>query len=114
MAITITWLFWALFEVIDYRVTGGLRLGWVDLDLGSSPPLVGRYCSYLLPKQDGGTSQIHVNPTKSQTTRVTLYKGSELNNCGGIMPVRAVHRQEVHRQVLWTKEAAMHQTGEES
>ena len=38
--------------------SGGLRLGWVDLDLGSSPPLVGRYCSYLLPKQDGGTSQI--------------------------------------------------------
>ena len=25
---------------------------------------MGRYCSYLLPKQDGGTSQIKVNPTK--------------------------------------------------
>ena len=25
---------------------------------------MGRYCSYLLPKQDGGTSQIEVNPTK--------------------------------------------------
>ena len=39
--------------------SGGLRLGWVDLDLGSSPgwwPLL--YCSYLLPKQGGGTSQI--------------------------------------------------------
>ena len=39
------------------------NLGWVDLDLGSSPA-VGRYCSYLLPKQDGGTSQINVNPTQ--------------------------------------------------
>ena len=25
---------------------------------------MGRYCSYQLPKQDGGTSQIVVNPTK--------------------------------------------------
>ena len=42
-----------------YRVTLVVGyLGWVDLDLGSSPRLVGRYCSYLLPKQDGGTSQI--------------------------------------------------------
>ena len=37
------------------RDTGGLAQGFVDLDLGSSPRLVGRYCSYLLPKQDGGT-----------------------------------------------------------
>ena len=28
------------------------------------PGLVGSYCSYLLPKQDGGTSQIQVNPTQ--------------------------------------------------
>ena len=28
------------------------------------PRLVGCYCSYLLPKQDGGTFQIYVNPTK--------------------------------------------------
>ena len=34
------------------------QLGWVDSDLGGFPRLVGRYCSYLLPKQDGGTSQI--------------------------------------------------------
>ena len=33
---------------------GGLAVGWVDLDLGSSR-LVGRYCSYLQPKQAGGT-----------------------------------------------------------
>ena len=39
-----------------YRVTHLVaNLGWVDLDLGSS---------YLLPKQDGGTSQIKVNPTQ--------------------------------------------------
>ena len=36
---------------IIYRVTLVVEyLGWVDLDLGSS------YCTYLLPKQDGGTS----------------------------------------------------------
>ena len=43
---------------IIYRVTLVVEyLGWVDLDLGF-PRLVGCYCSYLLPKQDGGTSQI--------------------------------------------------------
>ena len=37
-----------------YRVTLVVGyLGWVDLDLGSSRGLVGRYWSYLLPKQDG-------------------------------------------------------------
>ena len=47
-----------------YRVAHLLaNLGWVDLDLGV-PLAVGRYCSYLLPKQDGGTSQINVNPTQ--------------------------------------------------
>ena len=48
-------------------------LGWVDLDLGSSPRLVGRYCSYLLPKQGGGTSQIQVNKTQSTRTWDALY-----------------------------------------
>ena len=33
-------------------------LGWVDLRFGEFPQLVGRYCCYLLSKQDGGTSQI--------------------------------------------------------
>ena len=40
------------------------KLDWVGLDLGSSPgwwPLL-----YLLPKQDGGTSQIKVIPNQSQ------------------------------------------------
>ena len=36
------------------------NLGRVDVDLGSSPA----WCSYLLPKQDGETSQIKVNPTQ--------------------------------------------------
>ena len=35
-------------------------LGWVDLDLGSSPWLVGCYCSYLLPRQ-GGQCNYHVS-----------------------------------------------------
>ena len=39
---------------VQYRVTLVVEyLCWVDLDLGSSPG-----CSYLLPKQDGGTFQI--------------------------------------------------------
>ena len=38
-------------------------LGWVDLDLDSSPSWWAT-TSYLLPKQDGGTSQIQVNPTQ--------------------------------------------------
>ena len=43
-----------------YRASHVLEdLGWVRF--GEFPRLVGRYGSYLLPKQDGGTSQIHVN-----------------------------------------------------
>ena len=34
---------------------------------------MGRYCIYLLPKQDGETSQIYVNKTLCQTTGLTLY-----------------------------------------
>ena len=38
---------------------------WVGLTyIWGVPRLVGRYCSYLLPKQDGGTSQIKVNKTQ--------------------------------------------------
>ena len=57
-----------------YRVTlVDEYLGWVDLDLGSSPaPAGGRYCSYLLPKQGRGTSQIQVNKTQSTRTWDTL------------------------------------------
>ena len=35
--------------------------------------LVGRYCSYLLPRQDGGTFQIEVNGRFSSMKCVTLY-----------------------------------------
>ena len=34
---------------------------------------MGRYCSYLLPKQGGGTSQIQVNKTQSTRTWDALY-----------------------------------------
>ena len=48
-----------------YRVTHLVaNLGWVDLQIRGVPPAGGRYCSYLLPQQDGGTSQIKVNPTQ--------------------------------------------------
>ena len=35
--------------------------------------LLGRYCSYLLPRQDGGTSQIQVNGRFLPSRYVTLY-----------------------------------------
>ena len=44
---------------ITYRASHVLvDLGWVDLDLGEFPRLVGCHCSYLLPKQAGGMPQI--------------------------------------------------------
>ena len=59
------------FELVyktTYRVAHLLaKLGWVDFDLGSSPPppAGGRYCRYLLPnKHCGGTSQMKVNSTQ--------------------------------------------------
>ena len=39
---------------------------------GEFPRLVGHYCSYLLPKQDGGTSQILVFKTLRMTGRPTV------------------------------------------
>ena len=49
-------------------------LGWVDLDLGSSPGWwAATYCSYLLPEQGGGTSQIQVNKIQSTRTWDALY-----------------------------------------
>ena len=46
--------------------------------------LVGRYCSYLLPRQYGGTSQVEVNRRLLPRKMVTLYGGCEssLCNCG--------------------------------
>ena len=46
-------------------------LGW--LRFGELSRLVGRYCSYLLPKQGGETSQIQVNKTQSTRTWDALY-----------------------------------------
>ena len=37
------------------------------------PRLVGRYCSYLLPKQAGGTPQILVDKTSPMTGRLRVY-----------------------------------------
>ena len=49
----------------QYRVTLVGVQPWLGcLRLGEFPRLVGRYCWYLLPKQDGGTFQIKVNRTK--------------------------------------------------
>ena len=41
-------------------------------DFGEFPRLMGRYCSYLLPKQAGGTPQILVDKTLRMTSRPAL------------------------------------------
>ena len=47
------------------------RLGW--LRFGELPLLVGRYCSYLLPMQTGGTTQVLVFKTLRMMDRPALY-----------------------------------------
>ena len=54
--------------ISDYRCTllGGSSFArFCRQEFGEFPRLVGRYCSYLLPKQAGGTPQIHDEPPKS-------------------------------------------------
>ena len=49
---------------------------WVRIcqqEFGEFPRLVGRYCSYLLPKQAGGTPQILVDKTSRMTGRLRVY-----------------------------------------
>ena len=48
-------------------------LGWVDLDLGSSPGWWATTVATYFSKQDGGTSQIQVNKTQSSRTWDALY-----------------------------------------
>ena len=52
------WANWSTWSIKLQGDTGGRApwLGW--LRYGEFPRLFGCYCSYLLPKQDGGTSQI--------------------------------------------------------
>ena len=45
-------------KLIIYNVTHAKRL---LLRFGEFLQLIGFYCSHLMPRQDGGTSQIHVN-----------------------------------------------------
>ena len=52
----------------------GFRLGWLRFGEFPRLQLVGRYFSYLLPKQGGGTSQIEVNKTQSTRTWDALYR----------------------------------------
>ena len=40
--------------------------------------VVGRYCSYLMPRHDGGTSKIQVNRRLLPTRWVTLYCDSKM------------------------------------
>ena len=57
------------------RILLGVR-SWVRFcrqEFGEFPRLVGRYCSYLLPKQAGGTPQILVFKTLRMKSRPALY-----------------------------------------
>ena len=49
-------------------------LGFEDEDLRSSSKLVGRYSSYLLPKQTRGTTQILIFKTLRMIGRLALHK----------------------------------------
>ena len=42
-------------------------------EFGEFPRLVGRYCSYLLPKEAGGTPQILILKTLGMMGRLTVY-----------------------------------------
>ena len=48
-------------EFPTYRVTGQDGKNLPLTEFQQFWQLVGRYCSYLLPKQDGGTPKIYVN-----------------------------------------------------
>ena len=49
-------------------------------EFGEFPRLVGRYCSYLLPKQAGGTPQILVDKTSPMTGRLRVYTATSPTN----------------------------------
>ena len=57
----------------DYTLLG--VQSWVRFcrqEFGEFPRLVGRYCSYLLPKQAGGTPQILVDKTSAMSGRLRV------------------------------------------
>ena len=52
----------------------GGQVPWLGgLRFGEFPRLVGRYCSYPLPKQTGGTTQILIFKTLRMIGRTALY-----------------------------------------
>ena len=54
-------------------------------EFGEFPRLVGRYCSYLLPKQAGGTPQILVDKTSRMTGRLRVYFDSSVGSFPSLM-----------------------------
>ena len=79
------WFDWSTYSLLKgltpYCTT--VRIYRVTRLLGNNLPLtwfwhfrqlLGRYCSYLLPRQDGGTFQIQVNGRFLPRRRVTLYR----------------------------------------
>ena len=70
-------------------------VGLVDLDLGS-PLLRGQNSSYLLPKQDGGTSQMNVDPTKPSDDQIEHpalgWEEREENVCAAMKVARALKK----------------------
>ena len=62
----------------------GVGLGWLRFEM--FPRFVGSYCSYLLPKQDGGRSQIQVNATQLRVHQNHAVASSAVRS-----PKRSIH-----------------------
>ena len=65
-------------------------------EFGEFPRLVGRYCSYLLPKQAGGTPQILVDKTWRMTSRaaqecIQANNGLRPRGCGWVTRPPSCH-----------------------
>ena len=66
-------------------------------EFGEFPRLVGRYCSYLLPKQAGGTPQILVDKISYMTGRLRVYR----------VPQKGLSNFEISRHSAASREACL-------
>ena len=68
-------------------------------EFGEFPQLVGRYCSYLLPKQAGGTPQIIVDKTSRMTGRLRVYANEWIDTCTRYLAIMNVNRNAAYLSV---------------
>ena len=60
-------------SILNILLGGSSFARFCQQEFGEFPRLVGRYCSYLLPKHAGGTPQILVDKTSPMTGRLRVY-----------------------------------------